>query len=173
MIRRAPGLVEQALPYNKEAEVAFLGAILLDSKGVCDEMERLDSSDFFLPFHQVIFRALKKLKAAGKPTNDLVVLHDALRETNDLEAAGGAYISTLVDGLPKVSNISHYAEIIKTRATARRYITQADANIDRLLGANGNLVNILREIDSALLPVEFDFDTLFRPTNDHLNWPTY
>ncbi len=155
MTRRASGLVEQALPHSKEAEVAFLGAILLDSKGVCEEMERLDSSDFFLPFHQVIFRALKKLKAAGKPTNDLVVLHDALRETNDLEAAGGAYISTLVDGLPKIANIAHYAEIIKTRAIARQYIRQSDANIERLLSANGNLAEVLRGIDSAHIQMEF------------------
>src|SRR5262249_994445 len=110
MIRRAPELVERPLPHNKEAEVAFLGAILLDTVGATAEMDRLEPSDFFLPFHQTIFRTLKRLKAAGKPTNDLVLLHDALQETNELEAAGGAYVSTLSEGLPKVANLSYYRE---------------------------------------------------------------
>jgi DnaB-like helicase N terminal domain/AAA domain len=169
MIRRAPGLVERALPHSKEAEVAFLGAILLDSVGSTEEMERLDSTDFFLPFHQVIFRALKRLKAEGKPTNDLVVLHDALRETNELEAAGGTYVSTLSDGLPKITNIPYYSEMIKTRAIARRYIRQADANIERLLSANGNLADVLREIDSGLIERGFgqkQSSNLFRTAVD-------
>jgi hypothetical protein len=169
MIRRAPGLVEQALPHSKEAEVAFLGAVLLDSVGISEEMERLEWTDFFLPFHQVIFRSLKRLKSEGKPTNDLVVLHDALQATKEFEAAAGAYISTLSDGLPKVTNISHYAEIIKTRAIARRYICQADANIERLLSANGNLADLLREIDSARIEKEFgqkQSSNLFRTAAD-------
>jgi hypothetical protein len=160
---------ERSLPHSKEAEVAFLGAVLLDSFGISEEMERLEWTDFFLPFHQVIFRALKRLKSEGKPTNDLVVLHDALQATKEFEAAGGAYISTLSEGLPKITNISHYAEIIKTRAIARRYIRQADANIERLLGANGNLADLLREIDSARIGMEFgqkESSNLFRTAAD-------
>ena len=37
----------------------------------------------------------------------------------------------------------------------RKYIRQSDANIERLLGANGNLADVLREIDSARIQVEF------------------
>lgn len=170
MIRRAPGLVEQALPYSKEAEVAFLGAILLDTVGASDEIKRLEATDFHLPFHQVIFRTLKKLKAEGKPTNDVVLLHDALKAAGELESAGGgAYISTLSDGLPKVTNLPHYSEIIKTKAIARRYIRQADANIELILGANGNLAYVLRGIDSAHIGMEFgqkESSTLFRTAAD-------
>src|SRR5437660_298493 len=149
MTRRAPG-VEQPLPHSKETEVAFLGAILLDSEGASEWVERLNWNDFHLPFHQVIFRYLKRLKAEGKPTNDIVVLHDALEASGDLEKAGGAaYIAALSDGLPKVANLSHYAESIHTKAQARRLISQFDLNIDRLLGANGDLANVVREIDSG------------------------
>ncbi len=149
------GLPEQSLPHSKDAEVAFLGAILLDSVGTSEEMEHLEWVDFFLPFHQVIFRALKRLKADGKPTNDLVVLYDALQAANEFEAAGGTYVATLPDGLPKIANISHYAEIIKIKALARKCIRQFDANIERLIGANGNLAEVLREIDSAHIGMGF------------------
>lgn len=169
MLRRGPGPVDPALPHSREAEVAFLGAILLDSAGIAEEIECLESADFFLPFHQVIFRTLKKLKAEGKPTNDLVVLHDALNATNEFEAAGGAYVCTLSEGLPKIANIPYYSEMIKTRAIARRRIHEYDVRIERLLGSNGNLAAVLREIDSA--PIETGFGqkqsaTLFRTAAD-------
>jgi hypothetical protein len=137
------------LPYSRDAEVAFLGAILLDSDGSSDEMDRLEWTDFLLPFHQVIFRTLKHLKAEGKPINDLVVLHDALEAAGKLDAAGGAYIATLCDLLPKVANLSYYAERIKTTALARKAIYRRQAEIERLLNANGNLADVLQEIDSA------------------------
>ena len=147
---------EKPLPHSKDAEVAFLGAVLLDSVGACDEMDCLEWADFYLPFHQVIFRTLKALKARGKPTNDLVVLHDALEGVGALEAAGGpAYVATLSDGLPKVANISHYAEIIKTKARARSVIKQYDLSIDKLLTANGNLAEVLEGIHSAHIGMEF------------------
>ena len=138
MIRRAPGLVEQPMPHSKEAEVAFLGAVLLDTDGASEWIDRLEWSDFHMPFHQVIFRNMKRLRAEGKPVNDTVVLFDALQACGELDAAGGGpYIASLSDGLPKVTNLSHYAEIIKSKAAARRYIRQADTNIERLLSANG------------------------------------
>lgn len=163
------GLPERALPHNKEAEVAFLGAILLDGVGASDAMALLEPIDFFLPFHRVIFRTLKTLKAVGKPTNDLVLLHDALHAAGEFELAGGAYISTLSEGIPKVANLPHYAEIIRTCALARRCIHQFDANIDLLLTANGDLGMVLREIDSAHIGMEFgqkESSNLFRTAAD-------
>lgn len=169
MIRRAPGLVEQPLPYSKEAEVAFLGAVLLASEGASEWLDRLDWNDFHLPFHQVIFRTLKKLKAEGKPTDDLVLLYDHLHAAGEFDAAGGAYIASLSDGLPKVSNLGHYAEIIHTKARARRLIGQFDSNIDRLLSANGNLADVVREIDSSHIEKGFETNktgNLFRTAAD-------
>jgi hypothetical protein len=149
--------------------VLFLGAVLLDSDGASEWVDRLDWNDFHLPFHQVIFRTLKKLKAEGKPTNDLVVLHDHLRAAGEFEAAGGAYISTLSEGLPRVANLANYAEIIHTKARARRLISQFDLNIDRLLSANGDLGDVVREIDSAHIGEGFgqkQSSNLFRTAAD-------
>ena len=133
-------------------------------------MERLEWTDFFLPYHQVIFRTLKTLKALGKPTNDIVVLYDALQGVSELEAAGGAaYIAALPDGLPKIANISHYAEIIKKRALARRLIQQYDLHVQKLLTANGNLSDVLQEIHSAHIGMEFgqkESSNLFRTAAD-------
>src|SRR5215469_3088541 len=81
------------LPHSREAEIAFLGSILLGSGGPA-EIELLDSIDFFLPFHRIIHRHMKRLVAEGKPPSDPVLLVDSLSAANELESAGGAaYIS--------------------------------------------------------------------------------
>ena len=163
-------MIDPPLPYNREAEIAFLGAILLGSGGPT-AIELLESTDFFLPFHRVVHRHLKRLAEEGRPTNDLVLLCDALQATDELEAAGGAaYLTQLPDGLPKVSNLSYYAEIIKTKAKARSLIYQRQSDIDRLLAANGNLRAVVLEMANRPVRVDTGFgqnkSVLFRTAAD-------
>lgn len=149
--------LDPALPHSLESETAFLGAILLHSPGTENEMERLESKDFFLPFNRLIYQHMKRLKDAGMPTNDIVLLVESLKSTNELEAAGGAaYIAQLPEGLPKLSNLAHYAEIIKTKAIVRQRLFVADAIREKLASSNGNARETLREVSilSALLREE-------------------
>ena len=132
---------DKPLPHSKEAERALLGGIILGGDGPW-----LDASDFFLPFHQSLCQALTRLRAEGKPTNDLVLISEALSPA-ELERCGGiAYVADLLDGLPRVSNLGHYAQVIKQHALARRALTTCDLMIRKLEAANGNVPEVLREI---------------------------
>jgi hypothetical protein len=134
---------DKPLPHNPEAERALLGGIILGGDGPW-----LDAAEFFLPYHQSICQALIRLRAEGKPTNDLVLLSEALRPA-ELERCGGiAYVSGLVDGLPKISNLGLYAEVIKQHALARRAIKSLDVMGHKLEAANGNVSDVLREVSS-------------------------
>jgi len=134
---------DKPLPHSTDAERALLGGVLLGG-----DWPSLDASDFHLPFHQSLYQSLTHLRAAGKPTNDLVLLSDALSPT-ELENSGGiAYIAGLVDGLPRVSNLGHYADVIKQNARARRAIKTCEAMSAKLWGANGNVTDALREVSS-------------------------
>ncbi len=54
---------------------------------------------------------------------DLVTLTEELNRKGDLEASGGApYLASLADGMPKVTNIEHYARIVKEKAILRNLI---------------------------------------------------
>jgi hypothetical protein len=145
---------DKPLPHNKEAEVAILGAILLDSRHAAEIIDGLEPNDFFLPFHKVIFRHMKRLQSLGMPTNDLVLLHDAIDHFNEIEAAGGAaYIASLPDGQPRVANLSRYAEIVKTHAQARSALYLFQSNIDKILSANGDLGDVLQDIAIHAAPI--------------------
>src|SRR6266566_933166 len=133
--------LDKPLPHSPEAERALLGGIILGGDGPW-----LDASEFFLPFHQSLCQALTRLRAEGKPTNDLVLISEALSPA-ELERCGGiAYVADLLDGLPRVSNLGHYAQVIKQHALARRALTTCDLMIRKLEAANGNVPEVLREI---------------------------
>ena len=130
----------------------MLGAILLDNRELIDNLA-LD--DFFLENHRKIFLCLKTLKVNGKPTDDLLILVDALKESGEIENAGGAaYVASIVDGLPRVQNLKHYIGILKDKASHRNCLAALHQAMEVALGTNSN--EVLGELSRfvSLLPLE-------------------
>src|SRR5207245_7825562 len=114
--------LEKPLPNNLDAERSVLGAILLDNHALNAAIENLRPEDFFLPQHQRVFTHRIALGESNQAI-DLVTLTDELHNKGELEASGGApYLASLADGMPKVSNIQHYARIVKEKAILRNLI---------------------------------------------------
>ena len=91
---------------------------------------------------------MKRMHEQGKPTDDLVLLHGALQETGELEDAGGSgYVSSLLDGMPRLTSIMHYVGIIRVKAKLRLRAYAAEAILGLALGANGDGEEILKEIE--------------------------
>jgi hypothetical protein len=120
------GAIAPPLPSNIEAEKAVLGAILLDNHTLNTAIEKLTPMDFFVDQHRRIFKCMFDMGATAQPI-DLVTLTDGLRRAGELGAAGGAaYLSELIDGVPRVSNVEHYACIVRREAVRRGFIHAAE-----------------------------------------------
>src|SRR5438132_5821130 len=114
--------LEKPLPNNLDAERSVLGAVLLDNHALNTAIENLRPDDFFLDQHRRVFTQMIAL-GESQQAIDLVTLTEELHRRGDLEAAGGApYLASLADGMPKVSNIEHYARIVKEKAMLRNLI---------------------------------------------------
>ena len=114
--------LERPLPNNLDAERSILGAILVDNHALNAAIEALKAEDFFLPQHRHVFTQMIALGEAQQAI-DLVTLTEELHRRGELEAAGGApYLASLVDGVPRVSNVEHYARIVKEKAILRNLI---------------------------------------------------
>jgi replicative DNA helicase len=117
--------LEKPLPNNLDAERSVLGAILLDNNALNTAIENLRAEDFFLDQHRRVFTQMISLGEAQQAI-DLITLTEELHRRGDLEAAGGApYLASLADGMPKVSNVEHYARIVKEKAMLRNLIHTA------------------------------------------------
>jgi replicative DNA helicase len=114
--------LEKPLPSNLDAERSVLGAILLDNHALNTAIENLRPEDFFLDQHRRVFTQMIAL-GESQQAIDLVTLTEELHRRGDLEASGGApYLASLADGMPKVSNVEHYARIVKEKALLRNLI---------------------------------------------------
>jgi len=118
--------LERSLPNNLDAERSILGAILLDNNALNTAIEALKAEDFFLPQNRHVFQQMIALGEAQHAI-DLVTLTEELHRRGELEAAGGApYLASLVDGVARVSNVEHYARIVKEKAMLRNLIHATD-----------------------------------------------
>ena len=118
----ADSTLERPMPSNLDAERCILGAILLDNNALNTAIEALKPDDFFIPQHRSIFNQMIALGEAQHAI-DLVTLTEELHRRGELESSGGApYLASLVDGVPRVSNVEHYARIVKEKAMLRNLI---------------------------------------------------
>src|ERR1700680_1809767 len=114
--------LEKPLPNNLDAERSVLGAVILNTNALNAAIENLKPEDFFLDQHRRVFTQMIALGEAQQAI-DLITLTEELHRRGDLEAAGGApYLASLADGMPRVSNIEHYARIVKEKAILRNLI---------------------------------------------------
>ncbi len=112
-------LKDKIPPHNNDAEMATLGALLLDSEALAVVFRYLRADDFYKLAHQKIFTAIVGLFEEGKGV-DLLTLTDELRSEGALESAGGtAYVSTLTSVVPTSANVEYYAKIVQENSIRR------------------------------------------------------
>jgi len=153
------------LPHNLEAEKCVLGAILIDNEAFNQAAELLDSRDFFRDAHRRVFDKMVLL-SERREVIDLVTLNNELERSGELQEVGGAaYIAALVDGVPRATNVEHYAKIVKEKSTLRDLINvgnkilhsayDAEQDADLLLdGAEQAIFNIADDrIRSGFVPL--------------------
>lgn len=131
------------LPQSLEAEQALLGAVLIDEAALPRVLEtKLEPEDFYREAHQLLYRAMRDNFDRAEPV-DPITLAESLHQAGALEKVGGpAYIAELADAMATAANVTHYAKIIRDKATLRRLITTA-SNIGELCYSPANDVSEL------------------------------
>jgi replicative DNA helicase len=148
--------LERPLPNNLDAERSILGAILLDNNALNTAIEALRAEDFFLPQHRHVFQQMIALGEAQHAI-DLVTLTEELHRVGELEAAGGApYLASLVDGVARVSNVEHYARIVKEKAILRNLIHATHNIQQRAFDAEEGADAILDNAESSIFALAED-----------------
>lgn len=151
-------LVSDAVfPQNLEAERAVLGACILVNKLVPEAAQLVVAEDFYSRGHQLTWASILNLWEKGGAV-DVVLLRNALRQKEELEAVGGVgYLSGLTDIVPTAGNVRHYARIVRSCSWQRKALRFALELQEACAKGNGNLQGVLaagyEELIRAL-PVE-------------------
>jgi len=149
-------VAERTLPHNLEAERSVLGSILLHNEAFNLAAELIDSGDFYRDAHRRIFDKMVKL-AERNDAIDLVTLKEELGRSGDLDEVGGpAYITALVDGVPRSMNVEYYARIIKEKATLRQLIFSANKILATAYQGEEDAEVILDQAEHAIFAIADD-----------------
>lgn len=126
MTRTAATQLAPELPNNIEAERAILGGILLQNSALETVADMLVPDYFFHVHHQKIYQAMLAVHEDELPVTEIHVI-EWLSQAKCLEVAmGPAYIASLQDGRPDVSNITYYATIVRDKARLRKLIKETE-----------------------------------------------
>ena len=110
------------MPYNRDAEMALLGCLLIDNEITAELVEKLTEDDFYQESHKYILRAMQRVFNNRKPV-DLVTISDELENEGTLEKAGGiVYLTELAQIVPSAANYKSYYEIIARDSVNRKLI---------------------------------------------------
>lgn len=122
-------------PQNIEAEMATLGAMLLNERIIPEILEITDASFFYKKSHRIIFETIIELYDSRDKV-DILTVSERLRKKGALEEVGGTTeLTTLVDFVPSSANAAHYARIVKEKGVLRALIESASEIIS--LGYKG------------------------------------
>ena len=125
----SPGSLRDAIPsHNEEAEIATLGAALIDAESLSTLIPLVRPEDFYKGAHQRIYEGILSLFDRGQSI-DLITLAEELRARGTLDICGGmAYISRLTSSVPTSANAEFYARIVQA-ASIRRTLARVSQEI--------------------------------------------
>ncbi len=137
-------VVGKRLPFNIDAERAVIGFILLNDDNFSIVSEILTAQDFYVPAHQIIFKAILNL-SHRQSRIDTVALSDELEKMTELENIGGLiYLLSLQEDVPALGLVEQHSKIIKEKSVLRELISSATKIITNCYSQND------REIESVL-----------------------
>ena len=117
-------------PQNLDAEMAVIGAIMVDRSLYDDLADLVHPEDFYAHINELIFRAIVALLDAQKPVDKITVCEE-LRRRGILDKVGGpSYLSQILDTVQTAASARYYAEIVAEKARCRRIIEAGRKIID-------------------------------------------
>lgn len=140
-------------PHSAEAEKTVLGGILINNKNLNVVLSIISPDDFYKESNQKIINKIILLVDKGLPV-DLLALSEELQKDGCLEEVGGAaYLSSMMDGVPKSLNIEYHAQIIKEKALLRGLILSSAKIISSSYEQKDDADQLLDEAQAAILEV--------------------
>ncbi|MFH1504418.1 MAG: replicative DNA helicase [Candidatus Omnitrophota bacterium] len=140
-------------PQNIDAEMATLGAMLLNEKVVSEIFELIDEDFFYKNEHKAIFSSVVSLFDRGKKIDILTVSEDLSKKKLLDKAGGTVYLTTLADFVPTAANASYYARIVKEKGILRSLINSATQIVSSAYRGQEEVSSILDRAEKLIFEI--------------------
>ncbi len=140
-------------PHSPEAEKTVLGGILVNNENLNVVLSTISPEDFYREAHRKIIEKIIYLVDKGVSV-ELLSLSEELRRDGTLEGVGGAaYLSSLMDGVPRNLNVEYYAQVIKEKSLLRRLILSSARIISASYEEKEEADELLNAAQAAIIDV--------------------
>ena len=141
-------------PYSKSAEMAVIGAVLLDAPSVLNEvMGKIKEEYFFFNENRIIFKAIADMYDSNDKT-DLLTVKEKLRKTRKIDEAGGEeYINSTTSELEYIANIDEYIKIVEEKYILRHLIDTSKKIMEQWYSEN-EIDEIIDAAESEIFKVQ-------------------
>lgn len=143
---------ERGEPQSLEAERSVLGSILIDGDAFDMAAGVLNAEHFARVVHRYVWHAMARLRKAGAAI-DFGTVRESLSSAGHLDEVGILYLSQLTDGVPKASNIEHYARIVRDKSTLRDLLEQARGIVKEALESPEDVQGLVDSAERRLMAV--------------------
>lgn len=149
----SPQILEKLPPQNIEAEMATLGAMLINESAIAEVMEIVDEAYFYKEEHRAIFASIISLFNSRKKVDILTVSEDLTKKRLLDKCGGAAYLTTLSDFVPTSANASHYARIIKEKGVLRLLINSATQIVSLAYREDEEISTVLDKAEKLIFEI--------------------
>jgi replicative DNA helicase len=145
--------MDRVPPHSIEAEMAVLGAVLIDNAAYPVVTEHLSEESFYKQTHQKIFQAMARLSQKNEAI-DVLTLTEELKRMGVLQAIGGpAYLTQIMDNVHTSANIEHYVRVVFDRFLLRRLVTISGEISTRALQGSEDAREVLDEAERLIFEI--------------------
>lgn len=146
-------VLKKTPPHSLEAEKTVLGGILVNNAYLNSVLSQISPDDFYRDAHRQILEGMIRLMDRGQPI-DLLTLSEELKKAGMLEEIGGsAYLSSLMDGVPRTLNVEYYAQIIKEKSLLRKLILSSARIINTSFEQQSDADTLISEAQQAIVEI--------------------
>lgn len=140
-------------PHDNDAELAVLGALLIDREAITIVSEVIKPDNFYSDINRIIYEAMLSLWDERQPI-DLLTLTSTLKKKKQLDVVGGAaFLSSLANVVPTAANVEHYARIVRERYVRRSMISLGAQMTDIAFQEEKPASEILDEVEQSIFRV--------------------
>jgi len=149
---------ERVPPHSQEAEVAVLGAVMLEPGAMSAVAPYLQPDCFYRDDHRKVYAAFASLYAKNEPI-DVVSVKEELRrmELADIAANADLFIS-LGGAVPSVAHAEHYAKIVCDKYRLRSLITACNESLLAAYDEHQEVNTILDRAENRVFQVASRFE---------------
>jgi replicative DNA helicase len=147
------GFTDRLPPQSLEAEMAVLGAILLDNNAFSIATENITVEAFYKKANSEIFAAMTSLAQRGEAI-DMITLSEELKKLGSYQTIGGAaYLTGILDNVHTAANVEYYANIVLQKFIMRRLITISNQLASQCYAGEREASEILDEAEKLVFEI--------------------